>query len=59
MNNKKVGLPALFWLEYFTEKRSCSKDSSNNAEFCKQFVERKCYAYYCNFHDLDENNFFT
>lgn len=58
MNNKKVGLPALFWLEYLAEKRSCSKDESNNAVFCKQFVERRWHAYYCNFDDLDENNFF-
>ena len=58
MNNKKVGLPALFWLEYLAEKRSCSKDGSNNVEFCKQFVECKWHAYYCNFDDIDENNFF-
>lgn len=58
MDNLKIGLPALFWLEYLAEKRSCLKDGSNNSDFCKQFVECQWRAYYSNFDDIDENNFF-
>ncbi len=57
MDNLKIGLPALFWLEYLAEKRSCLKDGSNCSDFCKQFVERQWRAYYSNFDDIEEGNF--
>ena len=58
MENKRVGLPALFWIEYLAEKRSCSKAEINNLEFCNQFVQRQWHAYYSSFDDLKESNFF-
>jgi len=57
MENVKVGLPALFWLEYIAEKRSCLKNDYDNFEFCNQFVKRQWHAYYSNFYDIKESNF--
>lgn len=58
MENKKVGLPSLFWIEYIAEKRSQSKDNSNSTEFCVQFVKGQWHAHYCSFDDIKEENFF-
>lgn len=58
MENKEVGLPALFWIEYIAEKRSQSKDNSNSTEFCEQFVKGQWHAHYISFDDIEEENFF-
>lgn len=58
MKEMKKALPALFWLEYLAELRSCHVEGANVEEFCTQFVQRQWHSYKNDLSIIDESNFF-
>lgn len=58
MEDMKNALPALFWLEYLAEKRSCKVCDVNKKEFCEQFVNNKWHSYKSDWTSFDTSNFF-
>lgn len=57
-DNIKHAWPALFWLEYISEKRSCSTNLVSYAVFCNSFVRREWKSNQFNLQFANEENFF-
>lgn len=57
-DNIKHAWPALFWLEYISEKRSCSANLISYADFCSSFVKQEWKSNQFNFQFANEKNFF-
>ena len=54
----KKMLPALFWLEYLAEKRSCQVAILDKMDICEQFVQNEWHPYKINLSSADTSNFF-
>ena len=57
-NDIRKFMPALFWLEYLAEKRSCQNDFVGSMSICNQFIQHKWHSYKIDLTSVATSNFF-